>query len=137
MWVLDPANSRELLDRLRPHSAHPDFDVIWCGEGWRALVSAWHANVVEAFPDYRWRSIRSARGVLVLEAKPRAAGATAAELARVREVCDRYARASATVCEWCGRPGSLRDGRLNRVTLCNTCSGDVATTSYPRARPSA
>jgi hypothetical protein len=54
MWVLDPANSRELLDRLRPHSLSPDFEVVWCGEGWKPLVSDCHDELAAAFPNYRF-----------------------------------------------------------------------------------
>ena len=58
MWVLDPGNSRELLDRLRPHSLSEDFEVVWCGEGWKSLVGECHAELVDRFPDYRFLVIK-------------------------------------------------------------------------------
>ncbi|GAA1640552.1 hypothetical protein GCM10009744_33000 [Kribbella alba] len=135
MWVLDPANSRELLDRLRPHSLSSDFEVVWCGEGWRALVGDCHDDLAAAFPDYRFYAIKQEWGVLAFQARPRAGEMTAEELARVHEITDSYGQASEVVCEWCGRPGSLRADRPEWLTLCDRCAQDLETTKYPRLRP--
>lgn len=72
MWVLDPANSSELLNRLRPHSVDPQFEVIWCGEGWRSLVGDCDDQLRLAFPDYRFTRIEQEHGELVVAAQPRA-----------------------------------------------------------------
>ena len=62
MWVLDPGNSRELLDSLRAHASSSAFEVVWCGEGWRQLVASCHLELVAACPDYRFSVIKQ-RGV--------------------------------------------------------------------------
>lgn len=133
MWVLDPANSGELLNRLRPHSLSPHFEVIWCGEGWRKLVSDCHDELAAAFPEYRFYAIKQKWGVLAFQARPRVGEATSDELAQLQEVTDRYERASETVCEWCGRPGSLRSDRPEWLTLCDHCAHDLETTKFPRS----
>lgn len=142
MWVLDPVNSGELLDRLRPHSANGDLEVLWCGEGWKALVEDCHDELVAAFPDYRFTTIKQKWGVLVFSARPRAGSATPQEESRVEGITERYCRASEVTCEWCGSTGSLREdvlvnGRPHDLTLCAPCVGDMATSPYPSASPPA
>ena len=51
MWVLDPGNSPELLARLKPHALADSFELVWCGEGWKHLVSSCHDELVAAVPD--------------------------------------------------------------------------------------
>lgn len=136
MWVLDPGNSRELLDRLRPHSLVSDLEVVWCGEGWRALVSDCHNELVAAFPDYRFGAIKQKWGVLAYYARPNSGAATAEEQSQVDAITDRYSRASEAVCEWCGKPGSLREAvpmrrRAEDLTLCDQCRADLDTSPYP------
>lgn len=135
MWVLDPENSPQLLDLLRPHSLSPDFEVVWCGEGWRALVRDCHEELAAAFPAYRFYAIKQKWGVLAFQARPRAGEVTAEELAVMHQITDRYGRASEAVCEWCGRPGSLRSERSDWLTLCDRCAEDMETTKYPRSTP--
>jgi hypothetical protein len=140
MWVLAPGNSRELLERLRPHSVSPDFEVVWCGEGWRTLVSDCHDELVTAFPDYRFYAIKQKWGVLAFQARPRNGDATKQEQFQVDEITDRYRQASESVCEWCGRPGSLREavampGRPEDLTLCDRCLAELETSPYPSSRP--
>jgi hypothetical protein len=135
MWVLDPANSGELLDRLRPHSFSRGFEVVWCGEGWRGLVSECHDELAAAFPDYRFYAIKQKWGFLAFQARPRTGDVTDEELALVHEITDRYRTASEAVCEWCGRPGSLRSDRPEWLTLCDACAEDMKTTKYPRSSP--
>ena len=132
MWVLDPANSSELVDRLGPHSLSLDFEVVWCGEGWRALVRNCHDELAAAFPDYRFYAIKQKWGVLAFQARPRAGDFTAEELAVVHEITEGYGRTSGVVCEWCGRPGSLRSDRPEWLTLCDRCAEDMKSTKYPR-----
>jgi len=91
IWVLDPANSKELLDRLRPHSVSPDFEVIWCGEGWRKLISDCHNELAARFPDYCFAVIKQERGVLAFQARPRAGQGSPNEedLAEIRKLLAR------------------------------------------------
>lgn len=135
MWVLDPANSRDLLDRLRPHSLSPDFEVVWCGEGWKPLVSDCHDELAAAFPNYRFYAIKQKWGVLTFQARPRAGEVTSEELALVDEITDGFRCASEAVCEWCGRPGSLRSDGPEWLTLCDPCARDMETTYYPSSTP--
>lgn len=135
MWVLDPANSRELLDLLRPHSMSADFEVVWCGEGWKLLVRACHDELTASFPDYRFYAIKQKWGVLEFQARPRSGDVTAEELALLHEITGRYSKTSEAVCEWCGRPGSLRTDGPEWVTVCDACAEDLKTTKYPSAKP--
>ena len=140
MWVLDPSNSRDLLDLLRPHSSSGELEVVWCGEGWRSLVRECHDELVAAFPDYRFTGIKQKWGVLMFSARPRAGAAMPQEELRVDTITERYSRASATICEWCGGPGSLREdvlvsGRREDLTLCDSCLADMAGSSYPSVSP--
>jgi len=131
MWVLDPANSRELLDRLRPHSLSSDFEIVWCGEGWRTLINDCHNELAAAFPDYRFYTIKQKWGVLTFQARPRAGDATSEELAAVDEVTARFATASEVICEWCG----LRSTAPEWQTLCDSCAEEMKTRRYPSSRP--
>ncbi|VXB43895.1 conserved hypothetical protein [Aeromicrobium sp. 9AM] len=135
MWVLDPGNSSELLDRLRPHALSPDFEVVWCGEGWRALVSECHHELAASFPDYRFYAIKQKWGALAYQVRPRTVGASAEELAMVHAITERYAQRSRRICEWCGRPGSLLSDGPERMTLCSLCSEGLKSTKYPHQRP--
>lgn len=135
MWVLDPANSPELLARLRPHSLDAKFEIIWCGEGWKSLISSCHHELVAQFPDYRFHAIKQTFGVLVFQARPEPGRANDEDLARAHEITERYGNLSRTVCEWCGSTGSLRTDRPEWLTLCDACASDIVTTRYPRAAP--
>jgi hypothetical protein len=114
--------------------------VVWCGEGWRTLVSDCHNELVAAFPDYRFGSIMQKWGVLAYQARPSTGEATADDLSLVNEITDRYRQASEGVCEWCGRPGSLREDvplgtRVLDLTLCDRCRADLDISPYPSAPP--
>lgn len=140
MWVLDAANSRELLDVLRPHSSSGELEVVWCGEGWRSLVRECHDELVAAFPDYVFTDIKQKWGVLMFSARPRAGAVRPQEALRVEEIAERYRRASEVTCEWCGSAGSLREdvlvnSRPHDLTLCDPCVADLATSPYPSASP--
>jgi len=140
MWVLDPANSSELLHRLRPHSLDPQFEVIWCGEGWRSLVSDCDDQLRLAFPDYRFTHIEQEHGELVVAAQPRAGEFSEPEQELVDDVTRRCREQSRMVCEWCGRDGSTRRlsdarGRQEAVTVCDQCQEDLQTLPYPTSRP--
>lgn len=145
MWVLDPTNSGELIDRLRPHALSPDFEVVWCGEGWKVLVGECHDELLAAFPEYCFGAIKQKWGGLSYQARPRAGEATPEEVRLVHEITDKYRQASETVCERCGRPGSLRtdltpvwlSGSGLDLTLCDYCTGSIGTTSQPRPTPTA
>jgi hypothetical protein len=56
VWALNPANSRDLIDRLRPHGRDRNAEV---GEGWRPLVMECHERLAAAFPDYELLAILS------------------------------------------------------------------------------
>lgn len=135
VWVLDPTNSSELLDRLRPHSGYPDFEVVWCGEGWTELVGACHDELAASFPDYRFYAIKEKWGVLAFQARPRAGEAAAEEVDRLNEITEKYRAASEVVCEWCGRCGSLRTGARVERTLCDACANDLTTMRFPKQTP--
>ncbi len=111
-----------------------DFEVVWCGEGWRSLVNECHDELVARFPDYRFYGIKQKWGVLAFQARPRAGDSTDEERALVDRLTGRYQTASEAVCEWCGRPGSLRSEDAEWLTLCNTCAEDMKTTKYPSSR---
>ncbi|WP_408899295.1 hypothetical protein ACJ5H2_09340 [Nocardioides sp. R1-1] len=123
MWVLDPANSPSLIASLRPHSIAPDFEIVFVGEGWRGLIEECHARLADEFPDYRFYAIKQKFGVLAYQATLRGGDSshTDADRARVAAIVDKFEQRSATVCESCGRRGSLRDGRTVWITLCDDC----------------
>lgn len=141
MWVLDAGNSRELLEQLRPHWLDPGgHEVIWCGEGWRSLVSRCHEELLGSYPDYRLLDIKQKWGQLVIRAQPRVFGASDEERRHVELIAERFAAESESTCEWCGRSGSLRDDvpvgkQLLDLTLCDDCLSDLALGPFPSASP--
>lgn len=126
MWVLDPANSAELLSELRPHRLRSEAEVIWVGEGWRPLVEECHRSLAARFPDYELLAVKQKWGALAYQAFPRAwvPGATSwtgDEYAVLKTITDAIRTRSESICEWCGAAAALRDGRSYWVTLCPEC----------------
>jgi hypothetical protein len=62
VWALNSANSRDLIDRLRPHGRDRSFVVAEVGEGWRPLVVECHERLAAAFPDYELLAIKQKMG---------------------------------------------------------------------------
>ena len=115
VWCLDPANSGELIKRLRPHGRDGGFYVAWVGEGWRSLVEACHERLQAAFPEYELVTIKQKYGELVYQAFPRrwVEGQTQwspEEATELNAITDEFRTRSETGCEWCGAaarpPGS-------------------------------
>jgi hypothetical protein len=71
VWCLDPANSAELMARLRRHGRGGEFEVAWAGEGWRSLVGERHERLLAAFPEHELLAIKQKHGVLSYQAFPR------------------------------------------------------------------
>lgn len=109
---------------------------MWCGEGWRALVSQCHNELAAAFPEFRIDAIEQTEGVLVFRARARAGKVSDEEVDAVRRITMVYATASEAVCEWCGRPGSPRAEGAERLTLCDACTDDMKTSMYPTSTSS-
>lgn len=132
MWVLDPANSPDLIRSLRRHA--PELDVAWAGEGWRSLVAECHDALEQRFPDYRLLDIKQESGALAFRAFPRPGKGTwtQAEYAELL-ITDGYRDRSETVCEWCGLPGRRRQWRqVEELTLCDECDARFADPPTPR-----
>lgn len=127
MWALDPANSPELIEDLRPHARDPEsLCVLWVGEGWRDLVRACHQQLRAAFPDYELVNVETKDGLLAYHAHPRPStggepGSPVDGLEAFNAIRDRFRDRSATVCEWCGSVGRLRAWRTGKLTLCDPC----------------
>lgn len=140
MWVLDPVNSRELLESLRPHASSSDFEVVWCGEGWRPLVASCHLELVAACHDYRFSVIKQTSGALTFKAHPGDQPQSTDAQQALDAITEKYRVASQSTCEWCGSPGMLREDvpvqqRPQKLTLCAGCLADMATSPYPSAAP--
>jgi hypothetical protein len=136
VWALDPANSRDLIDRLRPHGRNHDFEVAWVGEGWRPLVEECHERLVAAFPDYELLAIKQKCGFLEYQAFPRrwAEGQkrwTTEESADVEAITSQVRDRSEHICEWCGAAGQLREWRKVDLTLCDACDQRFPDPPYP------
>jgi hypothetical protein len=126
VWVLDPANSRDLIGRLRPHGRDCDFEIASVGEGWRPLVGECHKRLEAAFPDYELLDIKQKWGVLVYQAFPRrwVEGSkqwTMQEYADLGAIVGEIQERSAAICEWCGAAGQPREWRNLELTLCDAC----------------
>jgi hypothetical protein len=126
MWVLDPGNSADLIDRLRPHAHRFNFEVAWVGEGWRPLVEECHERLEAAFPDYELLAIKQKYGLLEYQAFPRrwVQGQTQwtdQEYADLLGITSEIRDRSESVCEWCGASGLLRESRTVERTLCDAC----------------
>jgi hypothetical protein len=124
VWVLDPANSPDLIAELRPHSASDDFEVIWCGEGWRQLVTVCHRAIRAVSPEYRFYAIKQKWGLLAYQVATETL--TAEERAHVDQIIDEAVAGSERTCEWCGGAGSLRDDRRIWLTLCDSCDRSIS-----------
>ncbi|MDR2984251.1 MAG: hypothetical protein LBV34_05355 [Nocardiopsaceae bacterium] len=127
MWVLDPANSGDLIAALRPHAREPDFEVCWVGEGWRDIVTQCHRAIVAEFPEYELLTIKQKYGVLSYQAFPRRwirgeLRFTDDEDSALDAITEAAWLASETVCEWCGGEAELRDNRTLWLTLCSPCN---------------
>jgi hypothetical protein len=136
VWALDPANSRDLIDRLRPHGRDRNFEVAWVGEGWRPLVEECHERLQDAFPDYELLAIKQKFGVLEYQAFPRrwAEGQrqwTTQEHADLEAITSEIRDRSETTCEWCGTAGQLRASRKLKLTLCDACDQRFPDPPYP------
>ncbi len=131
MWVLDPANSPDLIGRLREHAGGRDFEVAWVGEGWRLLVEDCHGALTAKFPDYELLAIKQKFGLLEYQAFPRpwvkdVERWTVEEMGTLQEITDDVRRRSETICEWCGSPATLREERQMILTLCEACNARFA-----------
>ena len=140
MWVLDPANSGDLIDQLRSHARSFDLEVAWVGEGWRSLVAECHGRLVAAFPDYELLAIKQKWGALEYQAFPRpwAEGQESwspEEDAILGAITDEIRERSESICEWCGAAGRLREWRTLELTLCDAC--DQRFPDPPAAAPGA
>lgn len=127
MWALDPVNSSELIEQLRPHGRDGNFEVAWVGEGWRTLVEECHQRLVAAFPDYELLDVKQKWGLLEYQAFPQrwVKGEmrwTDEESDLLEEITDEIRTRSELVCEWCGEPGGLREERRIILTLCDACN---------------
>lgn len=136
--MLDPANSGDLIDALRPHARRFTLAAARVGEGWRPLVGECHERLQAAFPDYELLAIKQKYGVLEYQAFPRpwAPGQqrwtrreSADLLAITGEVRDR----SRHICEWCGAAGEHRAWRTHELTLCDACDQRFPDPPYPLA----
>lgn len=126
MWVLDPANSGDLITALRPHAREHEFEVCWVGEGWRDIVTQCHLAIVAEFPEYELLAVKQKFGVLELQALPRPwvrdqPRWTTDEAHALDAITDVARVASETTCEWCGDAADLRDDRTVWLTLCDVC----------------
>jgi hypothetical protein len=136
VWALDPANSGDLIARLRPHGRDRDFEVARVGEGWRPLVEECHERLQVAFPDYELLDIKQKYGVLEFQAFPRrwAEGQgqwTRQEYADLHAITGEIRDRSETICEWCGAPGQLRESRKHELTVCDACDQRFPDPPYP------
>jgi hypothetical protein len=68
VWELDPANGRDLIDRLRPHARRFTLKTAQVGEGWRPLVEECHERLQAAFPDYELLAVKQKYGALRTDA---------------------------------------------------------------------
>lgn len=119
MWVLDPANSPALIERMRPHARRFELQVLWVGEGWRPLVEECHEQLAARFPDYELLDVKQKWGLLEFQALSRPDDWSHDE--SLAAITGEFARRSAEVCEWCGAPGVLRAARTLQLTLCDDC----------------
>ncbi len=110
VWVLDPANSPELIARLRRHA--PGMEVAWAGEGWRSLVAECHEALERRFPDYQLLNIKQKDGALAFQAFPRPGKGTwtQGEYTELLDITYAYKNRSASICEWCGMPVAYESG---------------------------
>lgn len=134
VWTLDPANSPDLIARLRPHARH-SLEVVWAGEGWRDLVADCHVTLERRFPEYELLSVKQKYGVLAFQAFPRPGNGTwsPTEYAEAVSITDTYRHRSEVVCEWCAAPGRLREWRtVQELTLCDDCDARFPDPPTPR-----
>jgi hypothetical protein len=125
VWCLDPVNSGELIDQLRPHARY-EFDVAWVGEGWRPLVEQCHRRLSAVFPEYELLNIKQKWGFLAYQAFPRRrvegeSRWSSEEKRQLADIAEEFRARSETVCEWCGAEARLRGWRALELTLCDAC----------------
>lgn len=136
MWELDPANSRDLIDRLRPHARRFTLERVRVGEGWRPLVEECHERLLVAFPDYELLNIKQKWGVLVYQANPcrwveGSKQWTKQEDKDFGAITSEIQMRSEAICEWCGAAGRLREWRNLELTLCDACDQRFPDPPYP------
>ena len=136
MWELDSANSRDLIDRLRPHARRFSLERAEVGEGWRSLVEECHERLQAAFPDYELLAVKQKWGALEFQAFPRQGAPgqkawTLQEHAHLQKITDDIRKRSEHVCEWCGSAGYRRESRKIELTLCDACDERFPDPPYP------
>jgi hypothetical protein len=118
-----PPQLRPLLNHFSSPDHEPDI-----GQGWWDLARACHDELVAEFPEYQLHAVKQKWGVLAFQAfplNPIRGDWTSAQFGRCSEITDSYTDRSATVCERCGAPGSLRESRPIELTLCDKCEAVV------------
>jgi len=136
VWRLDPGNSGDLIDRLRPHARRFTFEAAEVGEGWRPLVQECHERLQAAFPDYELLAVKQKYGALEFQALPRqwAEGRrqwTTQENADLEAITSEIRDRSEHTCEWCGAAGNHRESRKLELTLCDACNDRFPDPPYP------
>ncbi|MFF7248283.1 hypothetical protein ACFZBU_30730 [Embleya sp. NPDC008237] len=131
--------SEVVLEPLRRHLRHASGE-FWIGPGWYHLALRCHEALVAEFPDYELLAVKQKWAALTVQAFPRPwtpnrADWTSAEATRLRVVTAEFNRLSRTVCENCGRPGSLRTTRYLHLTLCDDCETSVPPGGLWRTTP--
>lgn len=121
--------SDAVLEPLRRHLRNPSAE-FWIGPGWYQLALRCHEAVAEEFPDYELLAVKQKWAALAFQANPHpwtpnGTAWTRAESTRLHAVTGEFDRISRTVCESCGRPGTLRGMRRLRLTLCDACERTV------------
>jgi hypothetical protein len=83
------------------------------GDGWHDLLDQMHAELVAADPGYGTDQVKEKFGTLRVYITPWDEP--------LHAIVVKYENLSASVCEWCGKPGTLDSRYFWRLTLCDDC----------------
>lgn len=89
------------------------------GPGWRPLLVELDAELLTTWPNYRITQVKEKFGTLRFYASPHP-GPSTEGWAQFDATIRKYEERSATICEQCGAPGTLRDGPWVK-THCDPC----------------
>ena len=118
--LIDSAIRKELKTRF----AKGWIICIDCGTGWDEILATLHKEIIKVRPDYKLHQVKEKFGELRFYV---ADDAHDAADDFINTLIEHAEAAAATTCQYCGKPGELRNNHGWLYTLCDTCQKDTQT----------
>lgn len=126
----DPTDPTTPAEPELPWGGRPVWASIDCHAGWYPLLTDLDTDLRALWPDYKVVQVKQKFGTLRFYIDT-LTGASGEQQQAVRDRIHAAEAKSATICEWCGQPGQLRQ-RGWIATLCDDCSSKADRGEHPR-----